>query len=110
MNAEIVIWNECINDNSRIHLYWNGRIGLWCAFGVSAFWGALWLKTNDMKDNSHYSEEMCMPVTLLALDQVMTLAQTAADIEEMTTTYVCLRMVEKIDNQNYSAWANRLRG
>ena len=110
MNAEIIIWNECINDNSRIHLYWDERVGLWCAFGISAFGVALWLKDNGIKGNSHYSEEMCMPVTLLALSKLMSLAQNAADIEEMTGTYVRLRMAHGIDIEVYSVWACRLRG
>lgn len=109
MNSEIVIWNECINDNRKIHLYWDEKIGMWCAFGISAFGIVVWLKENNTEDNSHYSEEMCMPVTLLSMDRLMRMAQNAADIEEMTGTYVCLKMAREVDLEIYSAWAGHLR-
>ena len=52
MNSEIVIWNECINDNRKIHLYWDEKIGMWCAFGIFAFGIVVWMKENNTEDFS----------------------------------------------------------
>ena len=109
MNKEIVIWKECSNDNKTIHLYWDDKFGLWCAFGISAFGVVLWLNKNKIKDNSHYSEEMCMPITLLTTDSLTSLAQNAADIKEISRTYVCLKMKQEVDEDMYSSWAEHLR-
>ncbi len=109
MNTEIVIWNECNNDNRKIYLYLSEKIGMWCAFGISAYGVALWLNKNKTKDISHYSEEMCMPVTLISVDNLMSLAQNATDIEELSGTYVCLRMEQEVDMEMYSSWTKHLR-
>lgn len=42
-------------------------------------------------------------------DRLMRMAQNAADIEEMTGTYVCLKMAREVDLEIYSAWAGHLR-
>ena len=57
--TEIITKNEVLNDGKTIHLYFNSMVGLYVAYGVSAY-----LLCKHAHAKPSYSEEMLMPAAV----------------------------------------------
>lgn len=103
MNENITI-NEVQNDGTSIHLYFNGLIGLWSAYGISAF-----ILSKVTTVSASYSDEMQMPVAVLNsahLDEM----KKQLKVVKSKRSYYCLAVEEAIDEEAYDEWASSLRG
>lgn len=102
MNENITI-NEVQNDGRSIHLYFNGLIGLWSAYGISAF-----ILTKVTTVSASYSENMQMPVVVMNsahLDEM----KKQLEVVRQGKGYCCLVVKDAIDEEAYSEWASQLR-
>lgn len=65
MNKDLITMNEVMNDGKTIHLYFNQEVGLYVAYGFSAFFAA-----HIVDIIASFSEDMQMPVALLKKPEV----------------------------------------
>ncbi len=100
---ENITRNEIFNDGKTIHLYFNGMIGLYVAYGISAY-----LLCRHTAAKASYSEEMQMPVAVLNAEHYETLAQQIGTMKNVGN-YRCLEVAEAADMDEYSEWAAALR-
>ena len=103
MNEDITR-NEILNDGKTIHLYFNGMIGLYVAYGVSAF-----LLTKYAKAKPSYSESMQMPVAVINAEHYEELAKQLG-LSGKIKNYRCLQVEAEADMDEYMNWASQLRG
>lgn len=95
--------NEVKNDGKSIHLYFNGLLGLYTAYGYSAY--ALSKKTNV---NVAYSESMQMPVVVINPEHLEAIIKNIG-VEKQENGYYCLVNKEGIDENEYLEWATKVR-
>ncbi len=100
---EIITINELKNDGKSIHLYFNGLVGLYTAYGYSAY--ALSKKTNV---NAAYSESMQMPVVVINQEHLEELIK-GLKVEKQKNGYYCLVSATGIDENEYVEWASKVR-
>ena len=100
---EIITINEVKNDGKSIHLYFNGLVGLYAAYGYSAY--ALSKKTNV---NIAYSESMQMPVVVINQEHLEELVKNLK-VETQKNGYYCLANEEDVDESEYVKWASKVR-
>ena len=100
---EMITLNEVNNDGKSIYLYFNGLIGLYAAYGFSAY---LLSKNTEVKVS--YSQSMQMPVVVINsthLDEV----KKALKVKEQKQSFCCLAVDEPLKEDEYSDWAGKLR-
>ena len=68
MNKDLITLNEVQNDGKTIHLYFNTEIGLYVAYGFSAFFAS-----HIVDVITAFSEDMQMPVALMRKPDVSVL-------------------------------------
>lgn len=100
---EIITRNEVFNDGKTIHLYFNGLVGLYAAYGVSAF-----LLSRMTEVSATYSVDMQMPVVVLNSTHYELIKQQLEVVKEVSN-YRCLKVKEPYDENAYSDWASQLR-
>ena len=101
---EVITINEVNNDGKSIYLYFNGLIGLYAAYGFSAY---LLSKVTEVKVS--YSENMQMPVVVINsehLDEV----KKKLKVKTEKQGFCYLEALEQIDENAYSDWAVEVRG
>ena len=101
--SENITRNEILNDGRTIHLYFNGMIGLYVAYGISAY-----LLCRCTKAKPSYSEEMQMPVAVINAEHYEELSKTIGLSKKMGS-YRRLEVAEAYDENDYDEWAGRLR-
>ena len=102
MNEFITI-NEVNNDGKSIYLYFNGLIGLYAAYGFSAY---LLSKNTEVKVS--YSDNMQMPVVVINsthLDEI----KKKLVVKEHRHGFYCLAVDEPLNEDDYSDWAESAR-
>ena len=100
---EIITRNEVFNDGKTIHLYFNGLVGLYAAYGVSAF-----LLSRMTEVSAAYSVDMQMPVVVLNSTHYELIKQQLEVVKEVSN-YRCLKVKEPYDENAHSDWASQLR-
>ena len=100
---ENITKNEILNDGKTIHLYFNGMIGLYVAYGISAY-----LLCKNTKAKASYSEEMQMPVAVINSEHYQELSKKIG-LSKKVSNYRCLIVDEKADEDEYSEWSGQLR-
>ena len=100
---DIITRNEGLNDGTSIHLYFNGLVGLYAGYGISAF-----LLHGLVDAPVSYSMDMQMPVAVLNAARYERLRVLAATVRDVRN-YRCLRVGEPADEDEYVSWARRLR-
>ena len=101
--TEVIRINEVKNDGRTIHLYFNGLVGLYAAYGISAF-----LLNKISTASASYSKEMQLPVVVLNsahYEEVKKQLELVKDVQN----YRCLRVNEPYDEAAYAEWAAALR-
>ena len=96
--------NEVFNDGKTIHLYFNDMIGLYVAYGISAFQLCKYAHINPS-----YSEEMQMPVVVIDSEHFEKL-NGQIGLSKNVGNYRCLAVDKEADMDEYSEWASQLRG
>ena len=100
---EIITRNEVLNDGRTIHLYFNGLVGLYVAYGVSAF-----LLSRLGTVSASYSMDMQLPVVVLNATHYEELCRQVEVLRDVRN-YRCLRAMDNMDETEYAAWAGGLR-
>ena len=103
MNEKIVL-NEVNNAGDRIHLYFNGWVGLYVAYGISAY-----LLSKETKVAPSYSVDLQMPVAVINTGHYDLLTQ-RLEVLKKVENYRCLKTSVAYDEEAYSEWAGALRG
>lgn len=101
---EIITRNEVLNDGRSIHLYFNGFIGLYAAYGYSAF---LLSKVTTVAPS--YSESMQMPVVVMNTSHLEEV-KSQLNMLSKGKGYYCLEVKQTFDEDAYDDWASELRG
>ncbi len=110
MDTNHIIQNEQSNNGNIIHLYYEEKIGIWHAFGYSAYGLRLFDKTKGYNSMRGYSRSLQMPCTITSNESLVPLLQNATEVSSQTDTYVCLQMSDVINVNAYTKWVNKLKG
>ena len=102
MNEKIVL-NEVNNAGDRIHLYFNGWVGLYVAYGISAF-----LLSKETKVSPSYSQDMQMPVAVINSAHYDELKK-ELEVLKKVENYRCLKAKAQYNDHEYDEWAATLR-
>lgn len=100
---EVITINEVNNDGKYIHLYFNGLVGLYTAYGYSAF-----NLSKEAVINAAYSENMQMPVVVINREHLEKIIKNLT-VEKQKNGYYCLVYDKDFDEKEYAAWAGKLR-
>ena len=100
---ETITCNEVLNDGRTVHLYFDGRVGLHVAYGISAF-----LLSRAVEAAVSYSMDMQMPAAMVDTACRKRLEQRMEVLED-THGYCCLRSGDSMDEAGYADWAGDLR-
>ena len=100
---ESITRNEVLNDGKTIHLYFNSMIGLYVAYGISAF--LLWKHAHAKPS---YSEDMQMPVAVINAEHYEAL-KTQLGLSKTFKNYRCLKVDTPYNEEEYDEWAGKLR-
>ena len=101
MNSEIITFNEVQNDGKTIHLYFNTEIGLYVAFGFSAFFAS-----HIVDVITAFSENLQMPVALMRKPDVTELRLSTVKHQHDYHEYYRLELKQVLPLDDYSRWAN----
>ncbi len=101
--SENIIKNEIFNDGKTIHMYFNGMIGLYVAYGISAY-----LLCKYAHAKASYSVEMQMPAAVINAEHYEALEEQLA-LSKTFKNYRCLVVEKAYDEEEYSEWAGALR-
>lgn len=101
---EKIVLNEVNNAGDRIHLYFNGWVGLYVAYGISAY-----LLSKETKVAPSYSVDLQMPVAVINTGHYDLLTQ-RLEVLKKVKNYRCLKTSVAYDEEAYSEWAGALRG
>ena len=102
MNEGVTL-NEVMNDGKSIHLYFNGLVGLYVSYGISAF-----LLSKQTEVSPSYSQEMQMPVAVINVGHFNLLKQ-QLEVAKAAHNYCCLRPTVEYDENEYADWVGRIR-
>lgn len=102
MNEGVTL-NEVMNDGKSIHLYFNGLVGLYVSYGISAF-----LLSKQTEVSPSYSQEMQMPVAVINVGHFNLLKQ-QLEVSKVVNNYCCLRPTVEYDENEYADWVGRIR-
>lgn len=103
MNEDRITLLEVANDGKTINLYYHGLMGLYVAYGMSAY---LLSRVTEVKPS--YSHNMQMPVAVINVEHYEALAQKIGR-SEGEEGFRRLTIQESIDLGGYSDWAFKLR-
>ena len=109
MKFDIITLNECKNDGSYIHLYYQKSIAEWVTYGLSAYGLRLFCKSHGINSLRGFSKGMLMPCTLVGEDSITYIIQNTAETLGMSDEYVSVRMHDKVDMSAYTKWTNKLK-
>ena len=100
MDKELITKNEVDNDGKTVHLYFNTEIGLYVAFGFSAFFAS-----HIVDVITAYSEDMHMPVALMRKSDVTELRLSTVKHQHDYHEYYHLELKQEIPLDDYQRWA-----
>lgn len=110
MNVHLIKVNESQNDGSYINLYRNDQIGVWCAYGYSAYGLRLFDKHHGYMSLRSYSKSFQMPCTIISGESLITLLQSCVEISLQTDVCIKIKMANVIDLNAYHKWLNKFKG
>ncbi len=96
--------NEAANDGTDIHLYFNPQIGLYTAFGVSAF-----LADHIIEGIRSYSEAFQKPVIIISPGEVRSLRNATNKVQHDPHRYYHLKTHSVMGLVGYVKWTNGLK-
>lgn len=101
MNKDLITLNEVQNDGKTIHLYFNTEVGLYVAYGFSAFFSS-----HIVNVITAFSEDLQMPVALMRKQDVEELRMGTVKHEHDYHEYYRLELKKELPLDDYSRWAN----
>ena len=102
MDKELILQQEAANDGQTIHLYYDDMVGMYVAYGLSAYYA-------DMATDPiiSYSSAIGMPAALLGRRQVLYLRQGMMKLEHTLKQYYRFRMRTKVGEVGYKRWEEK---
>ena len=104
MDKELITRNELENDGKTIHLYFNTEIGLYVAFGFSAFFAS-----HIVDVITAFSEELRMPVALMRKPDVTELRLSTIKHVHDYHEYYRLELKHELALDDYVRWGNSVK-
>lgn len=104
MNKDLITMNEVMNDGKTIHLYFNPEIGLYVAYGFSAFFAA-----HIVDVIASFSEDMQMPVALLKKPDVTELRLSCIKKQHDYHVYYHLELRNELGLDDYARWTDSVK-
>lgn len=109
INIDIITLNECKNDGSYIHLYYQDMTDTLIAYGLSAYALSRIFNENLSSGLSGFSATLLMPCVRIDRDILGELVR-CRDIEKCgETDGIVLKLKEPVTKSNYMDWAKALR-
>lgn len=100
MNLEVIKQNEADNIGKYIHLYYNDEIGMYTAYGLSAY-----LVTYVVDPVLSYSKAVQMPVALLNREHIITCRRSLTKRLHKEHQYYLFEMANCLPkDENYERW------
>lgn len=99
MDIELIKQQETSNDGQTIHLFYNNTVGMYLAFGLSAYYS-----TMVVEPCISYSDALNMPVALLDRSQIKFLRQSVTKAEHQPQAYYKFRLRSKVGIAGYERW------
>lgn len=104
INKDLITLNEVRNDGKTIHLYFNSEIGLYVAYGYSAFYAA-----HIVNIMASFSEDLQMPVALMRKPDVNELRRSTLKRTHDYHRYYRLELRQELGHDDYARWTESLR-
>ena len=104
LDKETIKLKEEGNDGRSIFLYYDKMIGLYVAYGLSAYYTTL--VTNPFIS---YSVEMQMPVALLKREHIFLLRQALEKVEHTEKEFYLFRLRSVVGRAGYLRWEEKRR-
>lgn len=101
IDKELITTNEVQNNGKVIHLYFNTEVGLYVAYGFSAFFASHMVDVI-----TAFSEDLQMPVALMRKQDVSELRLSCKKEEHDYHVYYKLVLKQKMPLDDYARWAN----
>ena len=103
MDKDLIMQQEATNDGQTIHLYYDDMVGMYVAYGLSAYYA-------DMVTDPiiSFSEAIGRPAALLGKQQVLYLRQGLTKVEHVQKSRYMFRMRQKIGDAGYETWRRKL--
>ena len=104
MNKDLITKNEVENDGKTIHLYFNSEVGLYVAYGFSAFFAA-----HIVDVITAFSEDLQMPVALMRKSNVSELRLSTIKYQHDYHRYYKLGLKHEFALNDYVRWTNSVK-
>ena len=103
IEKNIIIEKESMNDGQTIHLFYDDMVGMYLAFGLSAYY-----TTMIVEPCISYSDALNMPVALLDRLQIKFLRQSVTKVEHQPQSYYRFSLRTKVGTAGYERWRKEL--
>ena len=103
MDLELVRQLETANDGQSIHLFFDETVGVYMAFGLSAYYS-----TMVVTPYVSFSKALQMPVALLRRGHINALRQSMTKLEHTPNSYYLFRMRQKVGDAGYERWMSQV--
>ena len=97
MDTELIKQLESVNDGQTIHLFYDYMVGMYLAFGLSAYYS-----TMVVEPIISYSDALKMPVALLDRNEIIYLRQSVTKVEHQPQSYYRFRLRSKVGTAGYT--------
>lgn len=87
------------NDGQSVFLFYDDMVGLYLAYGLSAYY-----TTMVLSPTVSFSNALMMPVALLSRDSVQYLRQSVTKVEHQPKAYYRFRLRTNIGEAGYKRW------
>lgn len=108
INKELIQSNESGNNGETIHLYRNEELGIWMAYGFSAYSLRLLIKSKGYDSVRKYSHSLNMPLTM-ADDSVLMDLYHAEYESAGSDSYFKVSFVREYTDEDYFDWKIKLK-
>lgn len=105
MDIDLIKQQEEVNDGQTIHLFYDEMVGVYLAFGFSAYYS-----TMVVEPFISYSNALEMPVALLDRLQIKFLRQSVTKLEHQPQAYYRFRLRTKVGSAGYERWRKETFG
>ena len=105
IEKSIIIEKESANDGQTIYLFYDEIVGLYLAFGLSAYY-----TTMVVEPFISYSNALEMPVALLDRLQIKFLRQSVTKVEHQQKSYYRFLLRTRVGEVGYKRWMKETFG
>lgn len=105
MDKELIISREQANDGKSAFLYYDSIVGVYLAFGLSAYY-----TTMITEPFMSYSDELDLPVAMLRREHVFDMRKSMVKLEHQTKSYYHFEMTRPpVGTIGYEKWAMKIK-